>query len=451
MTYRLAIAAGVLLVAVPARAQQASFEGLGDLPGGETRSIAYGVSPDGSVVVGRGSVGEGAEAARWEAGAVAGLGDLPGGEARSFAYGASDGGAVVVGFGTGDNAAEAFRWEAGTMDGLGFLPGGGVSEALDVSADGAVVVGISRKTGGTEAFRWEGGEMVGIGGLPNDLGVSLSAAAGVSADGAVVVGQSFSVNGAEAFRWEAGVMEGLGDLGGPEFRSQAFGVSANGEVVVGTSAPAEGDGPTEAFRWQDGEMEGLGDLPGSEAASTAYAASATGSTIVGQGLTEAGGEAFIWRDGLGMENLRDVLASEFGLDLAGWVLTEARGVSDDGRVVVGYGTNPAGEIEAWQAFLGTPVASETAPAAGSLRLSAATPNPARDATTFTLSAGHSLPVTVEVFDAAGRRVATLYSGTLAAGAVVQLSLDAAALTAGIYTVRATSADGVVTRRATVVR
>jgi probable extracellular repeat, HAF family len=83
------------------------------------------------------------------------LGDLGGGS--SEAWGVSADGSVVVGWAL--NAAgrsRAFRWTAsGGMQDLGTLPGYDRSEAWDVSADGAVVVGRARNAAGQwRAFRW---------------------------------------------------------------------------------------------------------------------------------------------------------------------------------------------------------------------------------------------------------------------------------------------------------
>ncbi len=107
---------------------QASFEGLGDLPGGSVNSQARAVSADGLVVVGWSSSGSGQEAFRWtQAGGMVGLGDFPGGEFGSQAYGVSADGSVVVSFGApaAPSFFEAFRWtSAGGMVGLGDLPGG---------------------------------------------------------------------------------------------------------------------------------------------------------------------------------------------------------------------------------------------------------------------------------------------------------------------------------------
>ena len=66
----------------------ASLTPLGDLPGGEFRSVANGVSADGSTVVGFSGLGAGQEAFRWTSGGgMVGLGDLPGGLFESWVAG----------------------------------------------------------------------------------------------------------------------------------------------------------------------------------------------------------------------------------------------------------------------------------------------------------------------------------------------------------------------------
>ena len=54
-----------------------------------------------------------------------------------------------------------------------------------------------------------------------------------------------------------------------------------------------------------------------------------------------------------MEDLDQVL-TELGVDLAGWTLIRATGVSDDGLTIVGDGTNPDGNPEAWIAVIPEP-------------------------------------------------------------------------------------------------
>jgi probable HAF family extracellular repeat protein len=320
-----------------------SFQGLGDLPGGTFGSQANGVSADGSVVVGRGSSASGLEAFRWtRGGGMVGLGYLPraGFSFISEGFGASADGSVIVGYSQGFNQ-EAFGWTSDDgMVGLGFLPVGSSSIGYAVSNNGAVIVGSSEG----QAFRWTSdGGMVGLGRFPG--GRNGSRAHGVSADGAVIVGGSDSASNSEAIRWTTdGGMIGLGYLPGPGIHSWAFGVSADGSVIVGESFSASG---VEAFRWTvDGGMVGLGDLAGGYFDSHANSASGDGSVVVGQGNSGLGPEAFHWSESGGMVSLKGLLTSQ-GVDLTGWTLTEATGISDNGQTIVGYGINPNGQYEAW--------------------------------------------------------------------------------------------------------
>ncbi len=355
------IVAGLYLWPNPSQAQD--FEGLGDVAGGAFLSLAFGVSADGSVVIGSGNSASGTEAFRWtQAGGMVGLGDLAGGGFLSAALGVNADGSVVVGYGNSASGIEAFRWtQAGGMVGLGDLAGGIYeSIAYGASADGSVVVGYGSTVSGQEAFRWtQGGGMVGLGDLAG--GSFGSTAYGVNADGSVVVGFGNSVSGLEAFRWtQGGGMVGLGDLAGGSFQSNANGVNADGSVVVGYGSTVGG---IEAFRWtQGGGMVGLGDLAGGGFGSIANDVNADGSVVVGWGSSVTGQEAFRWTQATGMESIRALLATA-GVDMTGWELSEARGVSASGNTIVGYGDNPSGQTEAWIARFGPEGAGLTTPGA----------------------------------------------------------------------------------------
>ena len=54
-----------------------------------------------------------------------------------------------------------------------------------------------------------------------------------------------------------------------------------------------------------------------------------------------------------MRNLKDVLEDDFAIDLTGWQLWEAKGISDDGRTIVGVGEG-ASNREAWIAVIPEP-------------------------------------------------------------------------------------------------
>lgn len=183
-------------------------------------------------------------------GDVKGLGDLPGGGFSSSAFGVSADGTTVVGESLSTNGTEAFRWTSdGGMTGLGDLPRGlFFSAAHDVSSDGSVVVGKSNAKSDREAYRWTVADGIeGLGDLPG--GDIHGDARAITGDGSVAVGRSDTDEGFEAFRWNSGldtiahtpddVILGLGDIAGGYFSSKAHGVSGDGAVVVGrgNSAP----------------------------------------------------------------------------------------------------------------------------------------------------------------------------------------------------------------------
>jgi uncharacterized membrane protein len=177
---------------------------------------------------------------------------LPGSGGYAEAYGISADGSTVVGFRSAALGSEAFRWTStGGMVGLGIIPGGGggvggfASEALDVSADGSTVVGVSSGEGRFnwgEAFRWTSdGGMVGLGDLPD--GPRHSEATAVSGDGSTVVGFGEGADHRAAFIWDEthGMRElqqvlidvGLGNSVAGWTLEAAYGISDDGLTIVG--------------------------------------------------------------------------------------------------------------------------------------------------------------------------------------------------------------------------
>jgi len=337
-------------------ATTASFQGLGDLAGGDFESVADGVSADGSTVVGNSKSTSGTEAFLWTlASGMVGLGDLAGGSFYSVAFNVSADGSTVVGQSFSASGPEAFCWtSASGMVGLGGCA------AYGVSADGSTIVGEGGFASGMEAFRWTSASgMIGLGDLPG--GIVSSRAFDVSADGSTVVGVGHSgwyypSGSGEAFCWTPATgMVGLGRLPGGSLVSYALGISADGSTVVGSSGSGSG---YEAFRWtSDGGMVGLGDLPGGSFSSSASDVSADGSIVVGRSESALGDEAFIWDNANGIKSLRDVLVNDYGLDLTGWTLSYAKGISDDGLTIAGYGINPNGYTEAWIATIPEPASA----------------------------------------------------------------------------------------------
>lgn len=351
-TRRLALQplAAVVIGALGLPAQAANeFTGLGFLGTG-TSSIAYGISADGSVVVGDIVNGSNFEAFRWTGGVMTGALGSVGTGTSSHAYAVSENGSVVVGGNYTGGKWVASIWTGGVMTGLGILYGGTGSYAYGVSADGSVVAGATYSGSNWEAFRWtQAGGMTGLGFI-HWWGYGSSAAQGISADGSVVVGGDYKSDyNWQAFRWtQAGGMTGLGFLPGGN-HSYANGVSADGSVVVGESHNGSN---LEAFRWTQADgMTGLGFL-GTGTTSYAYGASADGGVVVGKSHNGSNYEAFRWTLATGMASVAGWLAGGGVTVPAGWGLYEAKGVSGNGNVVVGNATDPDGKTQAWLARVG---------------------------------------------------------------------------------------------------
>jgi probable HAF family extracellular repeat protein len=286
---------------------------------------------------------------------------------NGFPMGVSDDGSIIIGNTWANDRLPlknaAFRWtEAGGVEYL--APGHETSHAAAMSHNGNEVVGsVSPDVyhPAQEVFRWttSGGLQV-LGGLP---GSDSNSPVALSADGAVVVGTAgfFGDSTYRAFKWteETGIVQlGTPPPGTRDFA--AYGATPDMSVVVGyltevqyVQVPAYW---TEATGWV-----AIPDLPGGNTRTNgpvlANAVSADGSIIVGRGVDETGVEPFIWDAARGTRNLTAVLRDDYGLtaSLAGWNLSEATAISDDGRIITGYGRNPSGDFEYWVADLGAPV------------------------------------------------------------------------------------------------
>ncbi len=353
-----------------------TFTPIGDLPGGGFYSQLHGVAGDGSLAIGDSVVGGGgfnqitAPCIYGESGLLS-LGTLGTSSARAVN---ADGTAItgICDFGSFDpRGSQVFLWTPSTgIMLLGDLAGGVSvvprSVGRAISADGMTIAGIGESASGNEAFVYDvnAGVFTPLGSLaPAPFG---SWAYGMSANGQVVVGISYNALGQqEPFMWTATHgMQALGFLPGATGitpAGTAFAANADGSVIVGQSRSVASGQGGEAFRWTaSGGMQPLGDLPGGGFQSWAYACSADGNVIVGRASIAgncgpfgcgSAGQAFIWEPQNGMQNLTELLTFG-GVDLTGWRLEEARGISANGRVIVGVGVNPQGLTEGWIVDLG---------------------------------------------------------------------------------------------------
>lgn len=355
----------------------ARFQGLGDLPGGGVFSSAYGVA-NGGIQVAE-AVDDGAvEAAVWTVDYqglhVRNLGNGSAGVSAA-AFGISADGSTLVGTGNSGGYEPFVYTIPNTPNGtaspfyLGNVNGYLSGAARAVSGDGSVVVGFSSSNSvpgsgvaGSQAFRWtqhDGLEPLGV-----LSGGSGSRADGISADGSVIVGTSSTdIGPREAFLYtSASGLQGLGAFSGGGFSSSALGISADGTVVVGNSV-----NPThqQACFWHLTDTSPTA-LPETAGATESSAESVCGDGTIAVGYQTLNGtrQATIWENGHA-QSLQTLLSSapyNLTAALSNWTLTEATSISPDGFAIAGIGVH-AGATEGWLVILPrTAVFSFAAPA-----------------------------------------------------------------------------------------
>ena len=228
-----------------------------------------------------------------------------------------------------------------------------LSVATDTSRDGKIVVG-SARNGCTlsHAFRWE--ESTGMVDLGSSVAGRGTQALGVSADGQVAVGYQEQATGfLEGAKWVGTRQERIPGADG--FVSVANAANADGSIVVGRicrpTAARPGDPDFQsAWVWtRDGTQclppPRLRVSPGPLIIVEANATSDDGSVIGGSQAVASSpdSDAIIWidrkpaylKDFLQVNGVPDAFQS--------WINTGAiRGVSPDGRVLVGTGAAPEG-------------------------------------------------------------------------------------------------------------
>lgn len=344
------------------RDSDAAFHGLGDLAGGTATSGALDVSGDGNTVVGYGTDASGSQAVRWTP--EQGLVPLANG---TRAEGISANGTMIVGSvvdSTWPGGTAATIWRHGAPGERFHTLSSSVVICFSVAyavTDSGIAVGNATQVGayGTPlGYRW-----VGTSGTL----LNMSIAYAVSADGLVAAGVQLQTPKTSI---PVSAVRETTSLGYPvdatcitpqlgDCTSMARGMTSDGSVVVGeTKAPppyATTGAIYTGFVWTAGEkMLRLPDLPFGTEDGAAYdvnasATAGSNSVIVGSGTDDTGGRrAMVW-----INRYPRTLESVLGTAVVptGWKLTVARAVSQNGRVIVGEGTNPAGEIEGWRAIL----------------------------------------------------------------------------------------------------
>jgi hypothetical protein len=335
------------------------FERLGDLTGGDVGSYVTAMSARGDVVVGYALGANGEEAVRFTSdGELVGLGAAP-----SRAEAVSANGTLVVGPATGDpvRAGAIWRADAPAQFLLGGPPGSPpplpprftMVRPTGVLDDGRVF-GSCVQYGAPERYgcRWDG---------PANVTVLFGASSLYAYDalgnyGGTYEGNRFRtiisvavLNGRELGYPDGASCPGLRDCGS-EIR--AFSTGAVRSVGV-ARVPVDGALTDAAFVYEEsGGMQLLPDLSGGAEESGAFAVSEDGRLIGGFGNDGAGRAAVLWIDGT-LHRLGDLVAAAGSSLPSGFSLRDVRAVSRDLRTYAGNGSNDRGEAEGYRLTLPT--------------------------------------------------------------------------------------------------
>jgi uncharacterized membrane protein len=361
------IPAFIAIFALVADSQAASFQGIGYFTGntGPRRyfSEPWGVSGDGSTVYGSSLSATGMLPFRWTAETgIESLGDLPGGWVSGYALASSYDGSVIVGTShttntIGWNVHRAYTWTEAA--GMRELPqpddpfhSHDSTCAFALSADGRTVLGLVGQASSGLPFEdyksllvWDLHEQTApeVHRTPSMLPPRLQWL-DASADGSTAL-----LSGGQNFIWSSAGFE--------ETIPWARRLSPDGSTILG-ALPIWGEGRDDSFVWtKEGGHKYIGTIDG-WTSNHATAISYDGSTVVGKLFNDImqreDHAVYIWNERDGLRLIQDMLENDFGLDLTGWILTNATGISYDGLTIVGTGINPYGYEEGWIATIPEP-------------------------------------------------------------------------------------------------
>lgn len=318
---------------------QATYQFIGP-DGADTWAAAYGVSADGTIVVGN----TGLEAFRWtQAGGYERLGWLPDPSPASSARAISADGLRIVGWSSStQHVTRGFVWEAST----GMVPLEPISYSLPVALSGAYAIGFQGQwIGGysydvniDQATVWDAPTnplSLDPNGLQNTSYVNAIAAEAPYAVGTYSPGAQAE----EGFRYHAatGWMPIGFPVGATRTRMQC--VSADGQILFGTALFGQGWAPV---RWstQHG-FEVLSGAPTNSPTTHVWACNAAGTVAVGVVEDNGVRKAFYWSEATGFAFLKAFLADRGATGLFSSTRLDPRALSADGNVIVGsVGTLP---------------------------------------------------------------------------------------------------------------
>jgi uncharacterized membrane protein len=344
---------------------------------------------------------------------------------------------------------------------------GSYGSAWGLSGDGNTVVGLYWRSGqGNRAHASKWTQATGVVDLGGTTTGQASRANGVNYDGSVIAGWVETPQGNwRPAAWVNGSMVLLTEFDGVisvAGSGEARATSSNGDIIVGFSSDPESHqraasmwrrtdgvfGPTEILGWVEGSQPEYGNnIP--------YAVSDDGNLVVGYCTfdgTPFATTGFVWTPSTGVVDVNQWLADNGVLVDPNFTIQSLSAMTPDGTQIFGYGQMliPPYTRRAFRITNPNIVAVPPAVPAARIELSAPSPNPSSSAARMELALPTATTVDLSVYDATGRRVATLLHSDLPAGrrSVQWNGREASGrlVTPGVYFARLVTPQGSAVRR-----
>jgi len=313
----------------------------------------------------------------------------------------------------------------------GGLSDGSYGSTYDISGDGNTAVGLYWRPGvGKRAHASKWTQATGVVDLGGTITGQASRANGANYDGSVIVGWVETPQGPwRPAAWANGSVTLLTDYDPltANGNGEAKATSSNGDIVVGYSRDPDSQqraasmwtrtdgvfGPTQILGWVDGTTPDQGiNIP--------WAVSDDGNTVIGYCSFDGspfGTTGFVWTPDTGVIDVNQWLQNNGVLVDPNFAIDNLTAMTPDGTKIFGYGhmLTPPNTRRAFR--ITNPKVAAVLPNGPTSRveLSAPRPNPSSSGTHLEFALPSATTVDFSVYDATGRRVATLLHSDLPAG------------------------------------
>jgi len=320
--------------------------------------------------------------------------------------------------------------DGGTID-------GSYGSVWSLSGDGNTVVGLYWRSGqGNRAHASKWTQATGVVDLGGTTTGQASRANGVNHNASVIVGWVETQYGPwRPAAWVDGSVvlltecEGFSSVAGC---GECRATSSNGDIIVGFATDADSHqraasmwrrtdgvfGPTELLGWVDGTEPGSGTSSGG--INIPYAVSDDGNLVVGYCSFDGSPfntTGFVWTPSTGVVDVNQFLQDNGVLVDPNFTIQSLNAMTPDGTKVFGHGQmlTPPYTRRAFRITIPPVVGVGPAPPAAHIEMSSPIPNPSSSAIRLDFALPAAASVDLSVYDASGRRVATLLHAELPAG------------------------------------